>query len=309
MTGRPWDLLVLGELNADVVVSGGDVEPVFGQVERIVEHATLTIGASGAIFACAAARLGLRVRYVGVAGEDPVGRFMLGALTDRGVDVGLCRIDPSLPTGLSVILSRPTDRAIITALGTIDALTGADVPAEALAATRHVHVASLYLQHGLRPDVAGLFAAARGVGATTSVDTNWDPSDRWDALAAVLAETDVFMPNAEEACRIARAEDVTEALERLAARVPTVAVKLGAEGAIARRGGEHAAAAAPAVEAVDTTGAGDTFGAGLLAGLLGGRPLAEALRLAVACGTLSTRAAGGTDAQPTLAEATAAAGL
>ena len=117
------------------------------------------------------------------------------------------------------------------------------------------------------------------------------------------------MPNAEEACRIARAEDVTEALERLAARVPTVAVKLGAEGAIARRGSEHAAAAAPAVEAVDTTGAGDTFGAGLLAGLLGGRPLAEALRLAVACGTLSTRAAGGTDAQPTLAEATAAAGL
>jgi sugar/nucleoside kinase (ribokinase family) len=307
--GPRWDLLVLGELNADVVVSGGDVEPVFGQVERIAERATLTIGASGAILACGAARLGLRVGYIGVAGDDPVGRFMLGALTARGVDVDHCRVHPSRPTGLSVILSRPGDRAIITALGTTDALTAGDVPTEAVANARHVHVASLYLQHGLRPGVPGLFAAARRAGATTSVDTNWDPSDRWDALEAVLAETDVFMPNAQEACRIARTADVEEALGRLAGRVGTVAVKLGADGAVARRGDERASAAAPAAEVVDTTGAGDTFGAGLLAGLLDGRPLADALRLAVACGTLSTRAAGGTDAQPTLEEAMAAAGL
>jgi sugar/nucleoside kinase (ribokinase family) len=119
----------------------------------------------------------------------------------------------------------------------------------------------------------------------------------------------VFMPNAAEARRIARAETAEAALDRLAEQIPTVAVKLGPDGAIARRGRERAEAAAPAVDVVDTTGAGDSFGAGLLAALLGGRPLAEALRLAVACGTLSTRAAGGTDAQPTLAEATAAAGL
>jgi sugar/nucleoside kinase (ribokinase family) len=309
MSGRRWDLLVLGELNADVVVTGDDVEPVFGQVERIADAATLTIGASGAILACGAARLGLRVGYVGVTGDDPVGRFMLDALTARGVDVRHCRVHPTLPTGLSVILSRPGDRAIITALGTIDALVAADVPREALASARHVHVASLYLQHGLRPDVASLLAAARGGGATTSVDTNWDPTDRWDGLDAALAETDVFMPNAEEACRIARVDDVVAALDYLAERVGIVAVKLGAEGAIARRRDERARAAPPAADVIDTTGAGDTFGAGLLAGLLGGRPLSDALRLAVACGTLSTRAAGGTDAQPTLAEATAAAGL
>jgi sugar/nucleoside kinase (ribokinase family) len=243
---------------------------------------------------------------VGVAGDDPVGRFVLGELQARGIDTTRCRIHDSLPTGLSVILSGPDERAILTALGTIDALRAADVPADALAQARHVHVASLYLQHALRPDVPRLFAAARRAGATTSLDTNWDPSDRWDTLEAALAETDVFMPNAAEACRIARADDVDEALDRLAARVGTVAVKLGAGGAIARRGEQRAAAGAPAVEAVDTTGAGDTFGAGFLAGLLGGRPLADALRLAVACGSLSTRAAGGTGAQPTLAEAEAA---
>ena len=305
----PWDVLVLGELNADVVVSGGDVEPAFGEVERIAERAALTIGASGAIFACAAARLGLHVGYVGVVGDDPVGRFMLGALAERGVDIGLCRTDPSLPTGLSVILTRPHDRAIVTALGTTEALVADDVPAAALAATRHVHVASLYLQHGLRPGVPSLFAAARRAGATTSMDTNWDPSERWDTLDSVLAQTDVFMPNAAEARRIARADEPEEALDRLAARVGIVAVKLGAQGALARRGDARAAAAPPPVAVVDTTGAGDAFDAGLVAGLLGGRALGEALRLAVACGALSTRAAGGTEAQPTLAEAAGAAGL
>ena len=301
-----WGLLVLGELNADVVVSGSDVEPVFGEVERIVDDARLTLGGSGAILACGAARLGLSVAYVGVAGDDAVGRFVLGELTARGIDTSLCRIHDSLPTGLSVILSSPDDRAILTALGTIDALRAVDVPADALARARHVHVASLYLQHALRPDVPGLFAAARRAGATTSLDTNWDPSDRWDTLDAALAETDVFLPNAAEARRIARTDDVDEALDRLAGRFGTVAVKLGAGGAIARRGSERASVRAPEVEVVDTTGAGDTFGAGFLAGLLGGRPLADALRLAVACGSLSTRAAGGTAAQPTLAEADAA---
>jgi len=308
MSAASFDLLVLGELNADVVVTGDDIEPAFGQVERIADGATLTLGASGAILACGAARLGLRVGYVGMVGDDPAGRFVLDALAARGVDTGACRVHPSLPTGLSVILSRPHDRAIITALGTIEALRAADVPAEALERARHVHVASLYLQHGLRPGVPELFAAARRRGATTSVDTNWDPSDRWDGLGATLAETDVFMPNAAEARRIAGVDEVAAALDALAARVPTVAIKLGADGAIARRGGESARAAAPAADVVDTTGAGDSFGAGMLTGLLAGRPLGEALRLAVACGTLSTRAAGGTGAQPTLDEALAAAG-
>ena len=303
-----WDLLVLGELNADVVVSGSDVEPVFGEVERIVDDARLTLGGSGAIFACGAARLGLSVGYVGVAGDDAVGRFVLDELAARGIDTSLCTVHASRPTGMSVILSSPGDRAILTALGTIDALRAADVPAAALARARHVHVASLYLQHALRPDVPRLFAAARRAGATTSLDTNWDPSERWETLESALAETDVFLPNAAEARRIARTEDVDEALDVLAGRFGTVAVKLGADGAIAGRGDERAAARAPTVDVVDTTGAGDTFGAGFLAGLLGGRSLAVALRLAVACGSLSTRAAGGTAAQPTLTEAEAAAG-
>ena len=122
MRAKQLDLLVLGDCNPDLVLGGGDVEPVFGQVECIVERAELTIGGSGAITACGAARLGLRTALAATVGDDLFGRFMLDALAERSVDVSGVLVDGSRPTGVSVVLVRREDRAILTALGTIDAL-------------------------------------------------------------------------------------------------------------------------------------------------------------------------------------------
>jgi sugar/nucleoside kinase (ribokinase family) len=290
------DLLVLGEGNVDLILSGGDVEPAFGQIENLVERAQLTVGSSGAILACGAARLGLRTAFAGVVGADAFGEFLLARLRERGVDVSPCRRDPALATGVTLHLVRGDDRAMLTAPGTIDALRASDVDPALLHATRHVHVASYYLQRALQPGVADLLRQARAGGATTSLDPGWDPADRWDGgLAAALRETDMLLVNEAEAARIADHG------------VATCAVKLGAAGALLRRGGEEVRVDAPAAEVVDTIGAGDSFGAGLLCGLLGGASTEEALRLAVACGSLSVRAAGGTDGQATLAEALALA--
>ena len=77
----------------------------------------------------------------------------------------------------------------------------------------------------------------------------------------------------------------------------------GAESAPASRRAATARAEAPAVEVIDATGAGDSFNAGFLYGLDRGPSLEAALRLAVACGSLSTRSLGGVDAQPLLDEA------
>ena len=140
---RDFDLLVVGDVNPDIVVSGGD--PRYGQREVLVDGVTLTIGGSASIMAAAAARLGLRVALAGVVGDDPLGRFMLDELAARGVDVAACRIDPDRPTGATVILARDGDRAILTAEGTIPELTAADVPDTLLERTRHVHVASYFL--------------------------------------------------------------------------------------------------------------------------------------------------------------------
>jgi sugar/nucleoside kinase (ribokinase family) len=82
-----FDVLVAGEINPDLILTG-DVTPEFGQVEKLIDDAILTIGSSSAIFACGAARLGLKVAFIGVCGEDVFGHFMLDEMTKLGVDVG-----------------------------------------------------------------------------------------------------------------------------------------------------------------------------------------------------------------------------
>ena len=311
--GRDLDLLVVGEINPDVVVTDPDPRPAFGQAERIVESVRLVVGSSSAIAACGAARLGLRVAMVGVVGDDALGRFMLESLDARGVDVSACRLVPGRPTGASVILGNGTDRAILTATGTIADTRAADVPPALLARARHLHVGSFYLQPALAAELPALFRAAHAAGATTSIDPNWDPAERWDGgFAAAAMVADILLPNAAEAMRLTSLDDVAEAARELARRGrggrAVVAVKLGPDGGLAvEPDGVVVRAAPPVVDVVDTTGAGDSFDAGFLAGILAGRSLADALALAVACGSLSTRLPGGTDAQPALAEAQAAA--
>ncbi len=311
-SARDLDLLVAGEVNPDVIVTDPDPRPEFGQAERLVQGIRLGIGSSSVIMACAAARLGLRVAMAGVVGEDELGRFMLRAMDERGLDVAACRVAPGRVTGASVILGNGRDRAILTAEGTIGDLRADDIPDTLLRRARHLHVGSYYLQPALASALPGLFRRAWAFGVTTSLDPNWDPAGRWDGFADTLAVTDLAFPNAAEACRIARTDDPAAAAVSLAARSPrgrraAVVVKLGPDGAIAATpDGRLVRVAAPAVEPVDTTGAGDTFDAGFLAAWLEGRDLEAALRFAVACGSLSTLGVGGTDAQPTREQADAA---
>jgi len=307
------DILVIGEINPDVVVWDPDPVPVFGEVERLVRSIRMTVGSSSAIFACAAARLELRVGFCGVVGDDLFGRYMLAELAGRGIDVSACTVDPDRPTGASVIMSSGSDRAILTAMGTVGALDVSGVPESLLARARHLHSGSFYLQDASRDRLPAFFAAARRGGLTTSFDTNWDPAQGWDGgVMDMLRASDVFLPNATEARRIAGTEDVEEAATMLAAQGsigrtdggPTVAVKLGTAGALAcQGGGPIVRVPAMTVEPVDTTGAGDSFNAGFLRAWLDGGDLRDSLRLGAACGAISTRAAGGVDGQATLAEA------
>ena len=191
------DLLVVGDVNADLVLRGGDLVPAFGQREQLVDHAELVLGGSGAIVAAGAARLGLRVAMAGCVGDDALGRAMLAAL--EGVDVSAVRVGAE-PTGVSVGLARPGDRAVLTALGALAEFRAEHVPDALLASARWVHVASPFLQPGL--DVAAIAARAAG---TTSLDPGWDPSERWELAWEGF---DVLMPNAQEARRLSGVEDV-----------------------------------------------------------------------------------------------------
>jgi sugar/nucleoside kinase (ribokinase family) len=314
---RDLDILVVGEINPDIVVSDPDPVPAFDQVERIVGSIRMTVGSSSAIFACGAARLGLRVAFCGVVGDDPFGRYMLEEMAGRGVDVSACTVDPDRPTGATVVLTSGKDRAILTAMGSIGALDIDMLPPSLVDRARHLHSGSFFLQERSRDRLPAFFAAGRARGLTTSFDTNWDPAGEWDGgVGGMLGAADVFFPNAAEARRIAGIEDVEEAARELAARGavgrtdggPIVAVKLGPAGALAcRSDGTMLRVPAMSIVALDTTGAGDSFNAGFLRAWLDGADLRDSLELGVVCGALSTRASGGVDGQPTFAEAREAA--
>jgi len=296
----PFDLLVLGDANPDLVLTG-NVDPAFGQAERLVDGARLTVGGSGAIVATGAARLGLRVGFCGVVGDDPFGRFLREELERRGVDVGGLVVDADRPTGVTVVLARQNDRAILTHAGTIADLRTDLIDPLRLERARHVHVSSYFLQERLAPELPALFERVRAHGATTSVDPNWDPAERWDGgLRGLLGQVDVFLPNATEATRIADVPEFDAAVLALAERAGVVVAKAGADGAVAAHGERLIRAAPPAIEPIDTTGAGDAFDAGYLVSMLAGDPLERSLAIANACGALSTRAVGGVDAQPTM---------
>lgn len=322
-----FDLLVIGDANPDVLVSGAPETPPAGQAETLVDGGTLALGGSAAIVAHGAARLGLSTALAAMVGRDAAGDFVLDTLSAAGVDISGCVRHENLPTALTVCLNRPDgDRAILTAPGCLAAFGPEHVPA-ALSA-RHVHAASYFLQPRLAAGLPGLLAAARTAGASTSLDTNDDPAGAWRLAPGLLGACDLLLPNETEAIALAGAlgphgartlgacvagalgvhdagpsagppaGPLAGALATLAAAGPTPVVKRGRLGAVARAGGRTTTARGPEVTPVDTVGAGDGFDAGFLAGWLESGDLGQGLAWGCACGARSTQAAGGTAAQP-----------
>lgn len=303
MSGRAFDVLIAGELNVDLILRG-DVVPEFGQVEKLVDDLLLCAGSSAGIFAASAAKMGLRVLFAGVVGDDLFGHFMIEALRRAGVDTPLVRVDPSVKTGVTVVFSRGDDRAILTYLGSIAAVSIDDLGSDWQGRARHLHVASPFLLTGLRPAIPEMMRAAKEAGMSVSLDTNWDPAQRW-ALEGFFEPLDVFLPNENELRAIAGQPDLEAAIAHVAARVPVLVVKRGAKGAFGVRGEERVDVPAYPVNVVDSTGAGDSFDGGFLAGWLRGESLRRCVELGAACGALAMTKPGGFNGQPTWDEAMA----
>jgi sugar/nucleoside kinase (ribokinase family) len=298
-------ILVVGELNVDLLLSGYRTFPAPGK-EVLVDDLVLALGSSSAICAAGLARLGNQVSFLGKVGCDPWGEFCVKALDGAGVDTRLVIRDSAVKTGLTASVTSANDRALVTYLGAIAELKRSDVPDRALAGMRHLHVSAYYLQNGLRPRLKDLFEAAHAHGLTTSLDTGYDPTELWGGdLHAVLPECDVFLPNEVEIRAITGKVEITDALESLRNGRTLTMAKLGAEGAMTLGPDGFVHVPAIPVTPVDTTGAGDSFNAGFLHAWLRGMPLAESMQFACACGALSTLGIGGTGAQPTEEQARA----
>jgi sugar/nucleoside kinase (ribokinase family) len=132
-----------------------------------------------------------------------------------------------------------------------------------------------------------------------SLDTNWDPDEKWDGvLDELLPLTDVFFPNDQEALHISRRGSLDEAAQAfLQQGVRVVALKAGAKGARIYTPSERLERAVVPVSGGDSIGAGDSFDAGFLAGWLRGLPLERCLEIGMACGRAVASKIGGVAGQ------------
>lgn len=290
-----FDIITIGDLCVDLILTGENVTPEFGQEEKLIDAYDLRMGGSCSIFASQAAKLGLKVGIVGVVGDDAFGKIVLQTLAEAGVDTSLVRVDSRIKTGLSVHLQQRDERSILTYLGSITATQFDDVY-KAVADTRHLHIGSYFLLTQLHEVFPAIVREVRSAGATVSLDTNWDPEEKWD-VQQLLRAIDVFLPNETEVKAISGCSSLEDALDKMKNIVPVIAVKLGSAGAIGQKGETRIKVVAPSVKAVDTIGAGDSFDAGFLYGFLKGKSLQESLIIASACGTASVLKPGGTAGQ------------
>jgi sugar/nucleoside kinase (ribokinase family) len=291
------DVCVVGEINPDLILYGlpKQLKP---EEESFVEGFRLTLGSSSAIFAHNLSVLGTRVGMVSKIGADALGKMAFGWLEAAGVDLAHVSVTSGkTSTGLTVILAQPEHRFILTYPGTMFELSYVDLDLDYICSARHLHLSSYFLHKTLRPQIADLFREAKGKGLSTSMDTNDDPEGKWgDDLLKVLPYVDIFFPNEREAKKIARTDDLARAVEELAKLCQCVVVKLGSNGALARKGSQEWRRQGIKVASVDSVGAGDSFDAGFIHRFLQGASPAECLEYADIAGAFSTTQEGGTEA-------------
>jgi sugar/nucleoside kinase (ribokinase family) len=280
-------VLVVGDLVTDVVVRASGPLRAGSDTPAAIR---LTGGGSAANTAAWLSRLGVPVTFACRVGDDPAGATRVAELRDAGVAV-VAALDPGAPTGTVVVLVDPDgERTMLPDRGANDRLAPADVAAALAAAPRagYLHLSAYtLLDAGSRAAGLHALAAARDQGRRTSVDvasagplTDAGP----DRVLGWLAAADLVLANADEAEVLTGHRDATRAARELAGAHRIAVVKCGADGAVWAGAGQVVSAAAPAITAVDTTGAGDAFAAGLLAALHSGAGPADALAAAVRLG-------------------------
>jgi sugar/nucleoside kinase (ribokinase family) len=293
-----YDVLLVGDYWYDLIFTDLPRMPELGH--ELYAGGFDNVPGGPFINAVALHRLGLRVGWAADFGNDPFSQLALEAARREGLDEALFRHHPRPYRRVTAAASFPSDRAF---LSYSDPGPRFSAPLKALARVSARVVMVPGLLYGPLFDSTRPVVVSRGMKIAMDCHLT-DPQTRLaePALRRALQHVDVFMPNATEARCLTGRSTTLEALQTLGEICPLVVVKDGGHGAYALHDGQVEHAPALPVRVVDTTGAGDCFGAGFLRAWLDDRPLAECLRWGNICGGLSTTARGGATAAPTLAE-------
>ncbi|MGI9252661.1 MAG: carbohydrate kinase family protein [Thermomicrobiales bacterium] len=311
MTEPRFDVVCVGNLVADLIVRNLEALPPRTTLQ-MVEAIDLKAGGCAYTTAYVLSALGARSAMLGAIGDDIFGRFLEEELVKVGVDCsGLLRHSTLGSTATMVVVDGAGERTYVHAAGAAVALRRESLPEELLFSGRAIHVAGALINHDLDGEpTAAIMREAQARGILTSLDTSWDSSGRWERVHAALPYLDVFAPGHPEARMVSGLDDPRKIAAWARGRGAKIAViKLGPDGAWVDGPGFRGLVPAIPVTAIDTTGAGESFNAGFLYGLLRGWPLERAARLGVATGGRAVSGVGAVAGACSLAEALAFAGL
>jgi len=292
-----YDILTIFDACVDMVVKLGNVVPEFDQKEKLVDSVSIEMGGSNCIFASQCAKLGLKATGIGVIGKDSFGRIVKDSLEASGVDTAFLKEDENINTAIGISLDRGHDRAILTYDESIRAVKPEMITDEILSKARHLHIGSYYLLTGIKNELIDIIERARKFSATISLDTNWDPSEKWELPVELLKLVDIFFPNENEIKLLSRKNDIDAAAAYFLQYVPVVALKLGSDGGKVYSDETVFSARPLNVEVQDTIGAGDSFDAGFLYGYINNLPLELCLKCGLFCGSMNVTQSGGCKGQ------------
>lgn len=293
------DILVIGELNVDIILNRIGQFPEMGK-EILAQSMNLTLGSSSAIFASNLSILGSTVTFVGKIGTDGFASVILDSLISKGVDTSHILQSETLNTGATIVMNYGQDCAKITYPGAMEDLKIEDIDFRFLSTARHLHFSSIFLQPGIRESLPVLFAKAKSLGLTTSLDPQWMPAENCDInLPDLLPSLDVFMPNISELLMLTDTQSLEQGIKIIKGIAPnlTLIVKVGPDGAYGWKGGTliHQPAFLNS-QVVDCIGAGDSFNAGFIHVFIKGHSLEQCLEYGALMGAVSTTCPGGTGA-------------
>jgi sugar/nucleoside kinase (ribokinase family) len=280
-------VVVCGNVVFDILAR--PVDEVRWAATTVIEQVEQQLGGNGGTTACTVATLGVPVSLVTLAGRDASAEAVFARLSAAGVDLDLVQyVEAATSIAISLVRSGG-ERALLYLLGAAsEEFAPFDLPPDAT----HFHLAAVYRMKHLRTIAPRLLRQAKEAGLRTSLDTQWDTQGEWrPVLDPSLPFTDFTLVNEDEARMLTGYSDPECAAQSLRDSGATnVIIKLGPNGCWVN--GEHLPGYA--VNAVDTTGAGDCFSGAFVAALERGFNPRDAARFANAVGALAVQKVGAT---------------
>lgn len=266
-----------------------DIPP--GQGLEVIDEIRITVAGTAAATAVDLAKLGVDVATVGAVGCDALGAYIRQAMADAGVNTQALKTVEDVQTSATILPIRPDgSRPALHVVGANSRIKVEDLPEAELDNLQVFHLGGVCLMDGVDGQpAAGLLKRMRELGVTTTVDClpRGQDSD-YDALLPVLPYVDFFFPSYEDALRIAGCDSRQAAIDYFLDRgVGTLVITMGGEGiSISQRGSDEIRLPAYEVNVLDTTGCGDAFSAGFIAGLVDGLSPTEAAEYGLAAGSM-----------------------